>query len=88
MCYKTMLGSRLGDCKPPPSLFLRFRMERNVACLGLAECYESLGDYRQALRYARLADTTYPCRSGCGTCDESIRAETRQLVERLQGLIE
>jgi hypothetical protein len=88
MSYEILFGSRLGDCTPAPRLFDRWRDERNLASLGLAECYEFLGDYRQALRYARLADAAYRCRSWCGTCKASVSDEARQRVERLQALLE
>ena len=84
-CYSLC---RFGDCTPAPSLFVWSHLQRNSACISLAECYESLGDYGQALRYAHLADTTYPCRSGCGTCDDSMRNEAEKRVERLQALVE
>jgi hypothetical protein len=86
--YKMLLGCRSGDCTPAHRLFVSSRLQRNSACIGLAECYESLGDYRQALHYARLADTTYHCRSGCGTCDDSMRKEAEKRVARLQELVE
>jgi len=86
--YEIVLGSRLGDCTPAPRLFDCWRNERNSASVGLAECYESIGANRQALRYARLVDAAYRYHSGCGTCTASARDEARQRVERLQGLLE
>jgi hypothetical protein len=83
--YKTLLGG-LGSCIPAPSLLRQWHNECFDACDGLAECYEAKGDYRNALRYARLKQSAYRYNGGCGTCIDELRKELKLQIARLQGL--
>ena len=50
------------------------------SAMAISECYESMGRYRDALRYARLAKTRYPFYSWCGTCTAGV---SRMLNKRI-----
>jgi hypothetical protein len=46
----------------------RYREYSHSSALELSQCYEALGNYTNALKWAREAQTRYPSQSECGTC--------------------
>jgi hypothetical protein len=46
----------------------RYREYLHSSALELSRCYEALGDYTNARKWARDAQTRYPSPSECGTC--------------------
>lgn len=59
--FNTILESKLKDTE-------RYREYSHGSALELSQCYEALGDYANALKWVREAQTRYPSQSECGTC--------------------
>ncbi len=82
--YEQLLNSDLDDRDPNPDLMSPYRNYHHSACLGLSECHEDLGNLEEALRYARLAQDTYPYQTWCLTCAWGARQELKERIERLE----
>ncbi len=82
--YERPLNSGLDDRDPNSALMSPFRNYHHRACLGLFECHEDLGNLEAALRYARLAQDTYPYQTWCGTCSMQAAQSLRERIERLE----
>ena len=88
--FEEILRSHPDDKEPGGSLMETNRNYSYRSAMEISHCYEELGSYRMALRYARLAQTTYPFYSWCGTCAEGARRRldariaylTLQIVKR------
>ncbi len=55
----------------------------HYAALEVSKCYEALGRYGEALRFAQQAKSKYPFRSFCGTCQDNHEAKTNKRIRRL-----
>ena len=69
--FQAVLDSNPNDREPGGSLMETNRNYSYRSSLGISACYERMGNYREALRYARLAKTRYRYYSWCGTCYQS-----------------
>ncbi len=69
--FDLVLQSHPNDKEPGGSLMETNRNYSHRSALQISECYEKLGNYRAALRYARLAKNRYRFYSWCGTCNRS-----------------
>src|SRR5262249_27472306 len=76
-----LLASDLNDTDPTPFLMNPYQNYHHSACMALVDCYERQGDFRTALRYARLGRDVYRFQSWCGTClAESARSLPRRIA--------
>jgi tetratricopeptide (TPR) repeat protein len=66
--FQSVLDSHPNDKEPGANLMQVYRNYSHRSVLSISECYEKMGQFQQALRYARLAQTRYPYQSWCGTC--------------------
>jgi tetratricopeptide (TPR) repeat protein len=69
--FDEVIQSHPNDKEPGGNIMETNRNYSHRSALAISECYEAMGAYRMALRYARLAKTTYPFYSWCGTCLQS-----------------
>ena len=87
--FHGMLRSHPNDKEPGGNIMEAYRNYSHRSVLGISQCYEKMGNYRQALRYARLAKTQYPYLSWCGTClrsaDFAQKKRIAYLAARLYG---
>jgi tetratricopeptide (TPR) repeat protein len=82
--FELILPAPLDDRLPGGNLMEAYQNFHHDACVQLSGCYEELGDYGAALRYARLARDTYPFESWCGTCLMQERAALRERIDSLE----
>jgi tetratricopeptide (TPR) repeat protein len=66
--FNEVLQSHPNDKEPGGNLTETNRNYSFRSAMAISECYEAMGAYRLALRYAWLAKTKYPYYSWCGTC--------------------
>lgn len=69
--FDEVLQSHPNDKEPGASLMETNRNYSYRSALAISQCYEAMGAYRFALRYAWLAKTKYRYYSWCGTCYNS-----------------
>ena len=69
--FDEVLQSHPNDKEPGANLMETNRNYSHRSALAISQCYEAMGAYRLALRYARQAKTKYPFYSWCGTCLQS-----------------
>jgi tetratricopeptide (TPR) repeat protein len=81
--FNEVLESHPNDTEPGNSIMETYRNYSHRSSLGISDCYEKMGDYRGALRYAKLAKTQYPFRSWCGTCLQSANFALNKRIARL-----
>jgi len=72
--FQAVLDSHPNDKEPGANIMQVYRNYSHRGALAISECYEEMGQFRQALHYARLARTRYPYQSWCGTCQMSAQA--------------
>ncbi len=82
--FERLPDSSVNDLEPTGELMEAYRNYRHQACLQISGCYEDLGDYPSALRYALLARDRYPYRSWCGTCQMGADAALAARIKRLE----
>lgn len=79
--FKEVLQSHPNDKEPGGDLMQAYRNYSHRSAMQISACYEKMGDYRKALRYAWLAQRRYPYLSWCGTClDETNSALKRRIA--------
>lgn len=83
--FDEVLRSHPNDKEPGGNIMQVYRNYSHRSVLGISECYEKMGDYRQALRYAWLAKRRYPYLSWCGTCLQSANFALDKRIVRLTG---
>jgi tetratricopeptide (TPR) repeat protein len=66
-----VLHSHPNEKEPGGSLMETNRNYSNRSAMATSQCYEAMGQFSQALRYAWLAKTKYHYYSWCGTCYSS-----------------
>jgi tetratricopeptide (TPR) repeat protein len=66
--FNQVLQAQPNDKEPGGNIMETNRNYSNRSALAISQCYEAMGAYGSALRYARLAQTKYPYYSWCGTC--------------------
>ena len=66
--FDEVLQSHPNDKEPGESIMQVYRNYSHRSALEISVCFENMGNYPQALHYARLAKTRYPNHSWCGTC--------------------
>ena len=66
--FEKVLASHPNDKEPGANLMEVYRNYSYYSAVGISECYQQMGNYREALHYARLAKNRYPYQSWCGTC--------------------
>ena len=69
--FEELLHSHPNDKEPGGSLMETNRNYSFRGALGISECYEEMGEFRPALRWAWLAKTKYTFYSWCGNCSRS-----------------
>ncbi len=82
--FDLLLESHPNDKEPGQNIMEPYRNYSHRAALQLSLCNEKLGDFTNALRYARLAKTNYPYHSWCGTC---IYLDAREVDKRIAYLL-
>jgi len=82
--FDLLLESHPNDKEPGQNIMEVYRNYSHRSALQLSLCYEKIGDLNNALRYARLAKTSYPYHSWCGTC---IYLDTREVDKRIAYLL-
>lgn len=77
--FQLVLASHPNDKEPGGNLMEIYRNYSHSSALEISYCYEGMGDYNNALKYALLAKNRYPYYSWCGTClaSESLRLKQR-----------
>ena len=66
--FDAVLQSHPNDKEPGGNLMQTNRNYTNRSAMAISECYEAMGQFSPALRYAWLAKTKYRYYSWCGTC--------------------
>lgn len=66
--FDAVLQARPDDKEPGGNLMQTNRNYSNRSAMAISECYEAMGQFGPALRYAWLAKTKYRYYSWCGTC--------------------
>jgi tetratricopeptide (TPR) repeat protein len=66
--FHEVLQSHPNDKEPGANIMETNRNYSYRSALAISQCYEAMGAYRLALRYAWLAKTKYHYYSWCGTC--------------------
>ena len=66
--FHAVLQAHPNDKEPGGNLMQTNRNYSNRSAMAISECYEEMGQFRPALRYAWLAKTKYRYYSWCGTC--------------------
>jgi tetratricopeptide (TPR) repeat protein len=84
--FESLLGSGLDDRDPSGYLMEAYQNYHHQACLQMSVCYEALGDYPSALRFAVLARDAYPYQSWCGTCLMEAGQALHERIQRLERL--
>jgi tetratricopeptide (TPR) repeat protein len=69
--FDAVLQSHPNDKEPGGNLMQTNRNYSNRSAMAISECYEAMGQFSPALRYAWLAKTKYRYYSWCGTCISS-----------------
>jgi tetratricopeptide (TPR) repeat protein len=69
--FDAVLQSHPNDKEPGGSLMETNRNYSNRSAMAISQCYEAMGQFGPALRYAWLAKTKYRYYSWCGTCYSS-----------------
>ena len=69
--FDAVLEAHPNDKEPGGNLMQTNRNYSNRSAMAISECYEEMGQFRPALRYAWLAKTKYRYYSWCGTCISS-----------------
>jgi tetratricopeptide (TPR) repeat protein len=69
--FQAVLQSRPNDKEPGGNLMETNRNYSNRSAMAISQCYEAMGQFSPALRYAWLAKTKYRYYSWCGTCYNS-----------------
>jgi tetratricopeptide (TPR) repeat protein len=75
--FNTLLESRSKDSAA-------YRDYLHSSALELSQCYEALGNYTNALKWAREAQTRYPSQSMCGTGAQEEKQHNEQRIGELQ----
>ena len=88
--FDALLSSNTNDKEPGANLMETNRNYSHTSALAISRCYKALGDYGQALHYAKLAKSQYAFVSWCGTCwqsaSRSLNMRIAQLSARVYGL--
>ena len=66
--FDEVLQSHPNDREPGGNIMETNRNYSYRSALAISQCYEAMGGFGAALRYAWLAKTKYPYYSWCGTC--------------------
>jgi tetratricopeptide (TPR) repeat protein len=66
--FDAVLQSHPNDKEPGGNLIETNRNYSNRSAMAISQCYEAMGQFGPALRYAWLAKTKYRYYSWCGTC--------------------
>lgn len=74
--FNTLLESKSNDTEA-------YREYSHSSALELSQCYEALNNYTIALKWAREAQTRYPCQFSCGT---GLREEKHRNEQRIREL--
>ena len=69
--FDEVLQSHPNDKEPGANLMETNRNYSYRSALAISQCYETMGSFGSALRYAWLAKTKYTYYSWCGTCYDS-----------------
>ena len=69
--FDAVLKSHPNDKEPGGNLMETNRNYSNRSAMAISQCYEAMGQFSPALRYAWLAKTKYRYYSWCGTCYSS-----------------
>jgi len=69
--FDEVIQSHPNDQEPGANLMETNRNYSYRSALAISQCYEAMGAYRLALRYAWLAKTKYRYYSWCGTCSRN-----------------
>jgi tetratricopeptide (TPR) repeat protein len=69
--FDAVLKSHPNDKEPGSNIMETNRNYSNRCAWQISMCYEGMGNYREALRYAWLAKTRYRYVSWCGTCQQA-----------------
>ena len=69
--FDAVLNSHPNDKEPGGNLMETNRNYSNRSAIAISQCYEAMGQFSPALRYAWLAKTKYRYYSWCGTCYSS-----------------
>ena len=69
--FDAVLNSHPNDKEPGGNLMETNRNYSNRSAIGISQCYEAMGQFSPALRFAWLAKTKYRYYSWCGTCYSS-----------------
>lgn len=80
--FEELLGSGVDGCAFRGNLMQPYQNFHNNACLEISFCYEALGDYPSALRFALLARDKYPLKSMFGTLD--YYQDLKERIDRLE----
>jgi tetratricopeptide (TPR) repeat protein len=85
--FTTLIDSAPPDREPAENVMENYRNYSNHAALGLSDCYEAIGDFKAALKWAELSATKYAFQSWCGNCamesDEALKRRTERLNRKL-----
>lgn len=81
--FEKLIRDKPNDRDSGSSIMSPYRNYTHRACIEIATCYESLGEYEAALHHYRLSKTTYPLQSWCGTGRNSERWRYRKHVTYL-----
>jgi tetratricopeptide (TPR) repeat protein len=87
--FHMVLDSHPNDREPGGDLLEVYRNYSYFSALQISNCYSSMGNYRQALDYARLAKYSYRYQTWCGTCrteaEQSLNLRIAYLTARVDG---
>jgi tetratricopeptide (TPR) repeat protein len=75
--FNTLLESKSNDTEA-------YREYSHSSALELSQCYEALNNYTIALKWAREAQTRYPCQSSCGTGLQEEKQRNEQRIRELE----
>lgn len=81
--FNEVLHAHPNDQEPGGNLMETNRNYSFRSAMAISECYEAMGAYYSALRYARLAKTKYRYYSWCGTCLEAANSAVNRRIAYL-----
>jgi len=84
--FDRLLKATVNNKAEGDNIMSPYRNYQHRACNRTSLCYESLRDFKNALKYTRLANSTYRFESWCGTCARSDADSAMQRLAMLEAL--
>ncbi|MCP3918228.1 MAG: hypothetical protein GY711_21980 [bacterium] len=85
--YGALLAMHDDGRTKPPSLVYALARYAHSSAQGLSKCHDELGELEPALKFARAARSSYPSRSFCGTCAQSIASTLDTRIRELEAAL-